>query len=788
MPSQTTEFEHLLEAVPDALLGVDEAGVIRLANRQGESLFGYERDDLIGMPVEHLVPESLRLVHHGHRQEYNAAPRTRPMGTNLKLIGVRHDGTAFPADISLSARQDVDGLLVIAAVRDMTARNRAERDRQLMSQQVAVVQFSGEAISSGTLDGIIRSWNPAAERLFGYASDEIVGTSGQVIIPKDRADERHTILDRIRSGEVVEDFETVRVREDGTTFAASLTVSPIRDGDDTVIGASAIIRDVTEQKHAFEAAQRMAAIVEYSDDAITASTLDGIVTSWNPAAEWLYGCSAKEIIGQSGSLVVPGDRADELNDILSKIRAGEHVRHLETIRLRQDRTVFPVSLTVSPIRDPDGTIVGAVWIARDVTEQREAQADAQRMAALVDYSDDAIISKTLDGTITSWNPAAERLYGYTNDEIIGKSIELLVPQDKASELQDIVARIKAGEHVENIETTRLRKGGTVFQASLTISPILGSGGTIIGASSIAHDVTHQREASELARSMIESSLDPMVTISPDGKITDVNEATVRAIGLARDQLIGTSFSAYFTEPEKAEEIYQRVFTEGMAMDYPLTLRHRDGDQKLTEVLYNASIHRDPSGRVLGVFATARDVTEHVEAAQYARSLIEAALDPMVTISPEGDITDVNEATVKATGVPREMLIGTSFSGYFTDPAKAEEIYQRVITQGKAVDYPLTLRHRNEHETLVEVLYNASAYRDAAGRVRGVFAAARDMTQQIQAQKEIAERQARELDRLAELERFQRLTVGRELKMIDLKKEIEYLKKYGPDHGGESEHK
>jgi PAS domain S-box-containing protein len=347
-------------------------------------------------------------------------------------------------------------------------------------------------------------------------------------------------------------------------------------------------------------------------------------------------------------------------------------------------------------------------------------ADAQRMAAIVDYSDDAIVAKTLDRIITSWNPAAERMYGYTNDEIIGKSIELLVPQNKASELQDIMVRIAAGEHAENIETTRLRKDGTPFHVSLTVSPILDAEGTIIGASSIARDVTHQKEASEFARTKIDSSLNPMVTISPEGKITDVNEATVRAIGMACEQLIGTSFSEYFTEPKKAEEIYQRVFTEGMAMNYPLTLRRRDGDQSLTEVLYNASIYCDPSGKVLGVFATARDVTEHAKAAQYARSLIEAALDPMVTINPESDITDVNEATVKATGVPREMLIWTSFSDYFTDPAKAEEIYQRVFTEGKALDYPLTVRHRNKRETPTEVHYNVSAYRDAAGRVHSVF--------------------------------------------------------------------
>ena len=153
-------------------------------------------------------------------------------------------------------------------------------------------------------------------------------------------------------------------------------------------------------------------------------------------------------------------------------------------------------------------------------------------------------------------------------------------------------------------------------------------------------------------------------------------------------------------------------------------------------------------------------------------MIESSLDSLVAISPEGKITDANQATVKLTGVTREKLIGTSFSDYFTDPEKAEEGYQRVFTQGMAVDYPLTLRHRDWHETLTEVLYNASVYRDATGNVLGVFAAARDVTEQMQAQREVVER-------LAELERFQRLTVGRELKMIELKKENEYLKKRGP---------
>jgi PAS domain S-box-containing protein len=263
-------------------------------------------------------------------------------------------------------------------------------------------------------------------------------------------------------------------------------------------------------------------------------------------------------------------------------------------------------------------------------------------------------------------------------------------------------------------------------------------------------------------------------------ITDVNEATVKVTGIPRQELIGTAFSDCFTEPEKAKAIYQLVFEQGMAVDYPLTMRNRDG--ALTEVLYNASVYRDGGGKILGVFAAARDVTKQRQAgAQYVRSLLEAALDPLVTISPEGKITDVNEATVKVTGLLREELIGTSFSDYFTEPDKANEGYQLVFDQGSVTDYPLTLRHRDG--MLTEVLYNASVYRDTADHVLGVFAAARDVTEQKRALTEIAH-QAKELERLAELEQFQRLTIGRELKMIELKKQIESLLKFGPGDGSD----
>jgi PAS domain S-box-containing protein len=194
---------------------------------------------------------------------------------------------------------------------------------------------------------------------------------------------------------------------------------------------------------------------------------------------------------------------------------------------------------------------------------------------------------------------------------------------------------------------------------------------------------------------------------------------------------------------------------------------------------------DSSGRPIGYLLMSTDITEKRQAeeklryaSQYARSLIDASLDPLVTISPEGKITDVNEATSKITGMLREQLIGTDFSDYFTEPENARKGYEQVFSKGFVTDYPLTIRQRDGR--LTHVAYNASVYRDAKGNVLGVFAAARDVTAQKEAeitdQRAREEQRARELDRLAELERFQKLTVGRELKMIALKKEVEELKR------------
>jgi PAS domain S-box-containing protein len=890
---KTTQFEKLLEAVPDALVGVDQKGVIRFVNRQTELLFGCDREQLIGEHIDMLVPGPLWQVYVDHREDYFAKPDNRSLGVDLELIGRHQNGTEFPINVTMSLIDTGDVLLAITGVGDVTRRKQAVAKAELLD---AIVEYSDDAIIGLTLDGVITSWNPAAERMYGYSSKEVIGRSHR-LIPQGRAGELDAVLARIKDGQYVEHAETILVRKDGTAVPVSIAAAPIRDEDGAVVGASAVHRDVTEQRRAFEAAQRMAAIVDGSDDAIIGETLEGVITSWNPAATSMFGYSSEEIIGKSVGLLIPEDQAGEAKAVVARISAGQHVEHLETFKVRKDATVFPILLTVSPIRDADGAVVGAsvicrdmteqvqaakvlaetswqyrllaenasdlvvlaspdgviTWVSpsvtrtlgwatvellgtrlvdlidpedvgataaarevlysghkpasppggflvrirtkpgqyrwmsggatpvtdesgvyvgvvsglrdvedlvqaqeaaeageaalratldslldphvrleavrdesgqitdfvyvdanpaacaynridyqdligrrlldlqpgsvgaglleqyrqvvetgeplvlddsvyaqellggqprrydvraarvgdglsytwRDVTDRRQAFETAQRLAAVIASSDDAIIARTLEGTITSWNPAADAMFGYSSAEVIGKSVDLLIPEDRVDEMVAILAKIRAGQHVDHLQTVRVRKDGTVFPVSLTVSPIRDPGGSIIGASVTGRDMTTQEHAAQHARSLIEAGLDPLVTISPEGTITDVNEAAVTATGVRREELIGTDFLHYFADLDKAKESYQMVLAQGSVSDYPLTLLHRDGT--LTDVLCDASVYRDFNGTVLGVLAVARDASKLRQQQQLSVQL-QAALKSRVVIEQAKGIT------------------------------------------------------------------------------------------------------------------------------------------------------
>jgi hypothetical protein len=262
--AETLLATSILEAIPDAVAVVNQQGVMIQINSQMEAMFGYTREELIGQKIEILVPERSRPQHDHHREQFHARPKIRRMGSGLDLNGRRRDGSEFPVEISLSPVATSDGMIVLSAIRDISDRKRIEEDLRRVNEELdrrksrelrdsqnrlaLIVDSSQDAIIGKNLDGIVTHWNKGAEHIYGYTEQEMIGRPLSVLAPKEKSDEITGILRKIRAGERVEYFESVRVTKDGRSLNVSISVSPIHDAEGQVVGASTIARNITGQK------------------------------------------------------------------------------------------------------------------------------------------------------------------------------------------------------------------------------------------------------------------------------------------------------------------------------------------------------------------------------------------------------------------------------------------------------------------------------------------------------------------------------------------------------------
>jgi PAS domain S-box-containing protein len=233
-------------------------------------------------------------------------------------------------------------------------------------------------------------------------------------------------------------------------------------------------------------------LVRYSEDAIVTKDMEGTITSWNAAATRMFGWSEEEMIGRSVFEIVPPHLRAEEDDIMRCLRAGKAVAHLETKRLTAAGHVIDVRVSVSPLRDIHGTMIGASKIARNITSERTTERARTQLAAIVESSDDAIIGKGLDGVINSWNHAAVEMFGYPADEMIGKSILTIIPKALQGEELAIIADVLEGRRVDHFETMRQHRDGTLIAVSLSVSPVRNDHGEIVGAAKILRDLSRRR--------------------------------------------------------------------------------------------------------------------------------------------------------------------------------------------------------------------------------------------------------------------------------------------------------
>ncbi len=437
------------------------------------------------------------------------------------------------------------------------------------------------------------------------------------------------------TGREVNDCELDIVSADGNIRHVLGNARPLRDEQGNLRGSVSAFIDITERKKAEEAIRLSnlynRSLIEASLDPLVTIGPNGKITDVNNSTETVTGLSRDELKGSDFSdYFTEAEKAKE--GYQCAFKEGS-VRDYPLEIRHKDGHVTPVLYNASVYKDENGRVIGVFAAARDITAIKQVEEKIHTLANAVESSDDAILTKSLDGIITSWNKGAEKVYGYLAEEVLGKNISILEPDNNKGEIKHLIEKIKQGERIHHYETLRMKKDRTIINVAVTFSPVFDPSGKLVAISTIARDITENKKTEEAIRlsnlynrSLIEASLDPLVTIGPDGKITDVNGATEKVTGYSRDDLIGTDFSDYFTEPDKARAGYQQVFMDGEVRDYPLEIQHKDGH--ITHVLYNASIYRDENEKVIGVFAAARDITERNKAEETVKK-VHANLEKLV---------------------------------------------------------------------------------------------------------------------------------------------------------------
>ena len=371
---------------------------------------------------------------------------------------------------------------------------------------------------------------------------------------------------------------------------------------------------------------------------------------------------------------------------------------------------------------------------------------------LLEGMPDALLLVNDEGKIVLANAQAETIFGYPPGGLAGLSVDQLLPErfrkQHKGHRKAFFSDPKLRAMGTRTELFGLRKDGVEFSIAINLAPVKTESGLVISAAirdvSEIHGIVRQlRESQEYNRGLIESNIDALMTTDPLGIITDVNKQMCEMTGYPREALIGMPFNGYFTDSKRADDGIRKVLTEDRVSNYELTLRSRSG--KETVVSYNATTFRDNDGRLKGVFAAARDITDqkHLEeelrqTQNYTRGLIEASVDALLTVDPELRVTDVNEETVRITGYSREELIGSPFPDYFTDPASAEAGVRQTLKEGLVTNYVLVLRAKSGAESPVS--FNASVFKDTEGNVRGIFASARDIAGQNRLEEELRQAQ------------------------------------------------
>ncbi len=594
----------------DAIISVNREHRIVLFNLAAEKLFGCTASTALGQPLEEFIPRRLREQHRQHVQDFGATGVTsRSMRSLRPLIALRADGAEFPIEASISQVEVAGEKIYTVILRDISERKRAEDAAALLT---ALVVSSSDAIVSKDLRGNVTSWNAGAEKMFGYLATEIIGQPVTLLIPPDMRAEEERILARIRRGESVEHFETVRLRKDGSSLQVSVTVSPIRDLTGQIVGASKVARDISERKIAEARSLWLSSFPERNPSPILEiDPLDGVVHYMNPAA--LRQFPTLQGDGLRHPLVVGVEaltaQLAEYGTVHRELSVGDAFFSQLLSNIADTGRVRIYSTDITARRN-----------AEQALRQRDAELHAsdRRLAEIVHGMTEACFALDAEWRFTFVNDGGETLLNHRRDQILGRTIWSVFPSAAASVFEAGYRRVM-GERVpvafEAFSPTAQR------WLDVRLFP------TVEGLAAFVLDI-HARKMAELDRekfvSLVENSTEFIGMRNLEGVPIFANRAALSLVGLdSLEHAVRTPPAEFFFEEDRAfvrDEFVPRVLRDGHG-ETEIRFRHFKTGEAIW-MIYNAFVVRDLHGEPTGLATVSRNITERKRAEQQVHRLNE----------------------------------------------------------------------------------------------------------------------------------------------------------------------
>jgi PAS domain S-box-containing protein len=628
-------FRGLMEAAPDAMVVVNQNGEIVLLNLQAERKFGYSRDELVGRKVTSIIPKGFaeRLIADGTRTA--AEGLMQQIGTGIELSGRRKDGSEFPIEIMLSPLENAEGILVTAAIRDISVRKAAEEHLvQMEGRYRGLLEAAPDAMVVVNQNGEIVLLNVQAERKFGYSRDELVGQKVKSILPE--GFEERLVTDGTRSAaealaqQIGTGIELSARRKDGSEFPIEIMLSPLENAEGILITAA--IRDISVRKaaeeHLVQMEGRYRGLLEAAPDAMVVVNQSGEIVLLNVQAERKFGYSRDELVGQKVTSIIPQGFAERLiadgtrtdtEALLQQIGTG-----IELSGRCKDGSEFPIEIMLSPLENAEGILVTAA--IRDISVRKAAAEHLVQMEGryrgLLEAAPDAMVVVNQSGEIVLLNLQAERKFGYSRDELVGRKVTSIIPQGFAERLiadgtrtdtEALLQQIGTG-----IELSGRRKDGSEFPIEIMLSPLENAEGFLVTAA--IRDISVRKVAQENLR-QTEERLSLIVTnvvdyailvLDLDGRFVNWNEGAERIKGYRAEEMIGRHFSCFYP----AEDVRNGVPAQNLAeatrngrSEAEGWRVRKDGSQFYANVVITAL--RDKTGQLRGYGKITRDITERV---------------------------------------------------------------------------------------------------------------------------------------------------------------------------------